>query len=444
MQNNNKNNNQNNNNKTRNTSYYKSRVNHSPKQKKEKSVYLDKAKKRQWNNYKLTVFVMFILMVVFSLLIGLGMFLNSLVGPVDDTEDTEDTPLNLFTTNSNSQGSQNNQDNTGSVFTPGQTDPEHPQPVEISEIFYNYNGVYLDVEKLESLESLQSFIDNIKSKNINAVNIDIKKEDGTVPYYINSDTDSVMNGMGQIDIPVEDIIKTLHDNDLYVSGTIACFKDSLASNYWVMRALRSSATSIVWEDSAGNYWLNAYSSGARNYISGIIESSVKLGFDEIILSWFFFPNVSNESSIIYEIEGEENNDMTKYEIVKNFVADQMYLLDNIAPKVKLGLEIPVRNFLNLPNETMGLNTFDLDLCNFYATSFDPADILAGSTVNGQTIANPENNPYETVKALCAHFEYISKNKQFRPYMPAYNSQKQALFEYDMNAWQLVNYDDNYY
>ena len=143
--------------------------------------------------------------------------------------------------------------------------------------------------------------------------------------------------------------------------------------------------------------------------------------------------------------------MTKYETVKNFVADQMYLLDNIAPKVKLGLEIPIKTFLSLPNETMGLNISDLEWCNFFAADFSPSGIPANTKINGEIIANPESNPYETVKALCGHFKYIAEFKHFRPYIQAYgnygdshvNSQKQALYENNMDVWQIVSYD-NYY
>lgn len=432
-----------NNQKNRNTSYYKSQVNANSKPKKETSVFLDKAKKRQMNNYRLAMIVLFALMIVFSAIIALGVFLNSFVEP-DNIDNSGESTNNPFTTQQN-----NNSD--PAVYNP---DPEAgmelPQPVEIAEIFHSYNGVYLDVQKIESIESLQYIIDNIKSKGINAVNIDIKKEDGTVPYHVNGNTDSVMLGQNQISIPIEEIINLLHGNELYVSGTIACFKDTLASTTFVNYAFHdSSSASMRWEDSDGNFWLSAYSEGARSYIKSIVEDSVKLGFDEIILSWFFFPNVANEKSISY---GDEESGMTKYAVVKNFVTEQRHILDNIAPKVKLGLNIPLKDFLSMPNEAMGVSPVDLvDWCNFFATSFAPADVPSGAKINGEAISNPESSPYDTVKSLCGHFKYMSDSFNFRPYLQAFNgygeqqilNQKQALYESDLNIWQLVNFD-NYY
>ena len=430
------------NNINRNTSYYKSQV--GKKSKKETSEFMDRAKKRQITNYRLAMLVLFVLMLVFAGLIFLGTWLNSLVvdtGDIDLEASTEDLfpVLKKPDDHNNIIGEENPFDL-----------PEPAQSVDISSIFSTYNGVYLDVQKIESLDSLQYFIDNIKSKGINAVNIDIKKEDGTVPYHVNGQTDSVVGGIGQVTVPIEDIINLLHENELYVSGTIACFKDSLASTTFVNYALRESAAgSMRWEDSGGSFWLNAYSDGARDYIKGIVEDSAKLGFDEIILSWFFFPYVANEKSVIYE---DETSGKTKYAVIKDFIADQRHALDNIAPKVKLGLQIPLTYFLGIPNEPMGLNPVDLmDWCNFFATSFAPAHVPQGARINNEIISNPESKPLETVKSLCAHFKFISDSFNFRPYLQAFNgygeqqvsNQKQALSECDIAVWQLVNYDNNY-
>jgi hypothetical protein len=386
--------------------------------------------------------VLFLLMIGFALFIFLGMFLHNLVS-LDEEDESTDNSANMFPTQIAPS------DNSLSPDFPEPTGEGQKGAEEIAEIFYSYNGVYLDVSKLESLDSLQYFIDNIQSKGINAVNIDIKKEDGTVPYHINGQTDSVMLGENQIEIPIGDIINLLHENGLYISGTISCFKDSLAGSTFVNYALKSASDLMKWEDSSGSFWLSAYSEGAQNYIKNIVEDSAKLGFDEIILNWFFFPNVANEKSIIY---GNEDDSRNKYSVIKDFVTEQRRTLDQVAPRIKLGFFVPLQHFLNLPNETMGLNYADLaEWCNFFATSFAPADVPSGTVINGETISNREGSPFETVKALCGHFKHISDNMNFRPYIQAFGgygdgqvtNQKQALFENDINVWQLVNYD-NYY
>lgn len=426
--------------KDRNTSYYRARVKASAKKKKDSSLYAEKAKKRQMNSYIRAVTVLFVLMAVFTGVIFLGMHLNGLVEPDESAETTENSP-DIWRPVPSSEVS--------AADPPESTGPEQGSPGEISEIFYSYNGVYLDVSNLESLESLQYFVDNIKSKGINAVNIDIKKEDGTVPYHINGQTDSVMLGSNQIGIPIKSVIELLHDNGLYVSGTICCFKDSLAGSTFVNYALKSSSDLMKWEDSGGSLWLSAYSEGARNYIKSIVEDSAKLGFDEIILSWFFFPNVANEQSIVY---GNQEDARDKYAVVKDFVTEQRRALDQIAPRIKLGFYVPLPYFLNAPGETTGLSPADLaEWCNFFATSFAPADVPAGTVLGGDAPSNYEAHPFETVKALCGRFEYISDIANFRPYLQAFGgygeqqvtNQKQALFDSGINVWQLINFE-NYY
>ena len=406
---------------------------------------METSKKRQMSSYRMAILVLFILIFAFAGLIFLGAFLKSLIGDGEDAGDMTAAAVD------------------GGIFTPGtdgaaiETLPlpdtavtEEPPHPDISEVFFAYNGVYLDVEQLENIESLHAFIANIKSKGINAVNIDIKKDDGTVPYQISAQTEAVMIGAGKefIDIPIRDIIDALHADGIYVSGTIACFKDTLASTPLIASSLRESgAAALRWEDSDGNYWLNAYAEGAREYISGIIAESAKLGFDEIILSWFFFPNAANPASISYEDGG-----VGKSDAVRDFVTEQRRALDSIAPKVKFGLYIPIANFIYMPNETMGLNPGDLaERCNFIATSFAPAHVPQGAFVDGEPLPDPAADPYLTVRALCSHFKYISDNIYFRPYIQAFGgygdaqiqSQRQALYENDIDMWMLLNYDNNY-
>ena len=429
--------------KPRNTSYYKSQLNKKPK--KEGSAFLDTSKKRQMSSYRRAILLLFILIFAFAGLIFLGAFLKSLIEDGEDGVDMTGAVVDGGIFKPGTPG-----DTAETLPLPDTSAAEPPPAADIAETFFSYNGVYLDVEQLESIESLQAFIADIKSKGINAVNIDIKKDDGTVPYHISAQTEAIMIGAGKefIDVPLKDIIDTLHANDLYVSGTIACFKDTIASTPLIASSLRSAgAAALRWEDSDGNYWLNAYAEGAREYISGIIADSAKLGFDEIILSWFFFPNAANPASISYEDGG-----VGKSDAVKDFVTEQRRALDSIAPKVKFGLYIPIANFLSMPNETMGLNPGDLaERCNFIATSFAPAHIPQGAFVNGESLPNPAADPYLTTRALCSHFKYISEKIYFRPYIQAFGgygdsqiqSQRQALYENDIDMWMLLNYDNNY-
>lgn len=424
------------NNKPRNTSYFKSHVGKKPK--KESSAFLDIAKKRQINNYRLAIFVLFILMLVFGGIIWAGSCMGSMAGS-GDSDSLTGKDDNLFASHTQSPPQSTDGD-------PGITD-DPTVPSQNSE----YNGVYLNIEKIESLSSLQSFIDNIKAHGINAVNIDIKKEDGSFPFYINDETDAAMKAAGRLDyivIPIDQIIELLRENGLYVSGTIACFKDNYRSGQLIDEAIKdSSVAASHWKDADGNNWLNPYSNSARNYISGILAESVKLGFDEIILSWFFFPTAV--SSVSYG-----DDDGARNVIIGDFIETQRQSLDDIAPHVKLGLNIPLNYFLGASKETTGLDPnylIEKKMCNFLATSFSPHHVTSSMTIDGKKISDPESEPYETVSALCSHFKYIYEKINFRPYLQvlsgfgneSFIAQRQALDDSGIKTFQLVNDDNNY-
>jgi len=322
------------------------------------------------------------------------------------------------------------------------------EPCDISDIFEKFQGVYLDVEKLEDLQDLQNFIDRIKLRDINAVVIDIKKDDGIIPFRINGQFSAVVGEHNEIELKIQDILAVLQANDLYVSGRITCFRDDLTSIYFPAYALTENNTRIRFSDSGGSAWLNIYSEGARNYILDLVTESAHLGFNEIILDYFYLPNVSDLNRLAYNDEGIGRNDA-----VKSFVMEVRGLLRELSPDIKLGLNFPVHNFLNMPNSAMGLNPDELvNLCDFFTTSFAPSDLPQGAL----SISNPESSPYETVKALADRFGVIAGRTMLRPYLQAFDSaggviygndqilaQRQALREAGILNWTLVNHDNSY-
>ncbi|MCL2772564.1 MAG: putative glycoside hydrolase [Oscillospiraceae bacterium] len=421
----------------RNTSYYKSRINKKSKDNSPNSFF-DKSKKRQINSYIRAITVVLIFMVGVTIFIFIGIFLkNSVVGDDNNTTQTDASenavipPTQIWT-------SEDASTNPSGISAAAKSMPLAAD--NIPDIYGRFNGVYLDIQKLDSLDSLQNFIDRIKSEGINAVNIDIKKDSGIIPFHINGQFDTVVGSENEISLNIQDIIAMLHNNGLYISGNIACFKDDLAATTFANYPLKEAATGMHWTDGSGSAWLNIYSDGARKYIKDLVSESIKLGFDEIILSYFYLPNVQNPAALEYD-----DNGVSKTDIVRNFIMDIRSTIDDIAPKVKLGLNIQVNDFLYMPNDTMGVNPDDLiTRCNFFTTSFAPSDFPSGAL----NISNPASSPYDTVKALCDHFKDLINSVGFRPMIQASSddvitSQKQALREAGISVWELVNTDNIY-
>ena len=411
-------------NNNRNTSFYKSKI---EKTKREKNDFFERSRRRQMSSYFRAVAVVAVFMVVIAGFIALGVWLKNL------TAEEPEYSFSAMTENPEAD-----------IVIPTS---ENEEPCEISEIFNNFQGVYLDAEKLADLDDLQNFIDRIKLKDINAVVIDIKKDDGVIPFRINGQFTAVVGEHNEIDLKIQDILAMLHDNDIYVSGRIACFKDDLASTYFPVDALNETQTGLRFSDASGSAWLNIYSEGARNYILDLITASVQLGFNEIILDYFYLPD-ADASRLIYNDGGIGKNDA-----VKIFIMEVRELLGELTPNIKFGLNFPIHNFLNMPISVMGLNPDELvNLCDFFTTSFAPSDLPQGAL----NLTNPESSPYETVKTLGTRFSGIAERTTLRPYLQAFDSaggvvygndqilsQRGALRETGILVWTLVNHDNNY-
>lgn len=95
---------------------------------------------------------------------------------------------------------------------------------------------------------------------------------------------------------VDRIIRTLDEKGCYLIARIPAFRD-----YWyfldneterVPYGLpRDGGNGALWLDQSGpSYWLNPASSGALNYLVQIITELRTLGFDEVVLGDFHFPD----------------------------------------------------------------------------------------------------------------------------------------------------------
>lgn len=143
---------------------------------------------------------------------------------------------------------------------------------------------------LNDLDSVAAALENLP--NGSAVLLELKNPRGEFLY---STTQGKM--IDTIDVTqVDRIIRMLDENGCYLIAQIPAFRD-----YWyfldnenerVPYGLpRDGGNGSLWLDQSGpNYWLNPASSGAMNYLVQIITELRTLGFDEVVLSEFSFPD----------------------------------------------------------------------------------------------------------------------------------------------------------
>ena len=181
--------------------------------------------------------------------------------------------------------------------------------VEFEDLDYSHpevHGIYV-TGPTAGTEKMDELINLINSTDLNAVVIDIKEDSGNISFYLNnSDTDKTEACIPYIK-DIKGLLQTLHDNDIYVIGRIACFKDPVLAE--------ASGEPVV--DSMGNAWVNPCKQEVWDYVTSIAVDCALLGFDEIQLDYVRFPVGQNSEDAVY---GVASDDESRQEYINSFLS----------------------------------------------------------------------------------------------------------------------------
>lgn len=152
-------------------------------------------------------------------------------------------------------------------------------------------GYYIDKATLVSdLAGTKDKLSSLASGT--AIMIDLKNTDGTFNYSSEL-ADATMST--SVDVAaVDDFISDLNSGKFYTIARISAFRDYyyfINDNSHVMYGLSHSGwgTGYLYKDD-GSYWFDPTSSGALNWIISIIQELKEMGFNEVVLDDFQFPN----------------------------------------------------------------------------------------------------------------------------------------------------------
>jgi len=131
----------------------------------------------------------------------------------------------------------------------------------------------------QKINQLLHFVKNTK---INSVTIDIKEVD----WYLAFDTpdhefDTIKPISNKRIKNIKNLIKKLHQNNIYVIWRITVFKDKLLAEKRPDLAIKWTNKKDVWYDYKWNKYLDPYSKEVWDYIINISKVAYKLWFDEI-------------------------------------------------------------------------------------------------------------------------------------------------------------------
>ena len=168
---------------------------------------------------------------------------------------------------------------------------EGENSIETSNELTQLAGYYIDTSTLSS--NVAGALDILKTlPSGTAVMIDVKSINGSF-YYTSGLEDATY---ADVDLAaVDSLISTVVQGDYYAIARIPAFRDYYYGLNHVSCGLSNAAwgEGYLWRDTSGCYWLNPANSGALNWIMSIIEELKRLGFDEVVLTDFRFPDTDN-------------------------------------------------------------------------------------------------------------------------------------------------------
>ena len=157
------------------------------------------------------------------------------------------------------------------------------------------NGYYIDSDALtQDFATVQRNINQLPPGT--AVMIEMKNIWGSF-FYTSNLADATL--ASKLDTKTVDaLIETLNSKNLYTIAMIPAFRERaycLLDSSYSSAGLAQSGKAYLWSDSESCYWLNPSSTRALNWVISIIQELKSLGFDEVVLSEFRFPNTNQIS-----------------------------------------------------------------------------------------------------------------------------------------------------
>jgi hypothetical protein len=351
------------------------------------------------------------------------------------------------------------------ITQPGETTEFQNNEPEIELKKIKAKAIYLTAGSAGSKAYIDNVINLANTTELNAVVIDVK-ESGLVKYKSEIPV-IVENNLFKVYYNADELLKKLHENNIYVIGRIVCFRDDALARKRADLAVKKPDGSI-WKEGKHGAWTNPYNEEVWDYNIEIAKEAMLKGFDEIQFDYVRFPTTK-----INEVYYGENMP-TKVDAICNFLKKAKTEIAQIPVSADIfGIvaeSVRDGNVIGQDLERVGM---DVDyICpmiypSHYANSSN--GIMGngyGQMINDVFFEKPDLDPYGVVyNALLKTKERISKvegyNAEVRTYIQDFTAtyltegyyqrygarqvreQIQAIYDAGYEEWILWNGNNNY-
>lgn len=182
----------------------------------------------------------------------------------------------------------------------------------------NVKGVYLSEYTMSSSSNVEKWINICKEKEINALVINVKNDDGRISFNIDN---QVANEIGAdanrtIKDPAELVLK-LKQAGIFPIARIVAFKDPYLAKNRPDLAIKDASGNVLRIKSGNNWeaWVNPYNKELWEYIVDISKCAADVGFKEIQYDYIRFATGPQISEANF---GFDSNEKTFRDIVLEF------------------------------------------------------------------------------------------------------------------------------
>jgi hypothetical protein len=164
-------------------------------------------------------------------------------------------------------------------------------------------GVHVSMGLASIKGKLGSYL-ALRAYGLNALELDIKDENGKVGFVRGAPRPAVRTGAAQPYYDAKAAAALVHDAGLYLIGRVVVFEDPTLARARPDLAIRRTDGS-VWHNNAGLGWANPYDRRVWKYDVDIAVAAARAGFDEIQFDYVRFPSDGDLSAIVYPGKRDE-------------------------------------------------------------------------------------------------------------------------------------------
>lgn len=246
---------------------------------------------------------------------------------------------------------------------------EGADAVELTGNLSQLNGYYISYDDLKDhLGDMQTYLNMIPAGT--AVMIELKGGYGSF-YYSSGLSESISSA--SVDVAaVDELIKTMKTKGFYLIARVSAFRDYNFGDNHVACDLTRTGTPYAWMDDGGCYWLKPNDTIVLGWISSIVTELKDMGFHEVLLSDFRFPNSDKYS---FSDDKEEALSTAAQALMKACASDNFTLSFGVATSCFVPPEGRCRLYLE------GVEAKDVQTRAGQATVEDPLAqlVFLGST-----------------------------------------------------------------